>query len=149
MRLTVLFLRRKTILCLSYKKLRGAMLLLHDYVKNYDSEIFANECEHFLKILFLKKCFDISEIIFNYNQTIDKISHWNLRPITINITTKHYYKNITNWFSCKKTLCSNSFLGLLFVYWTLMYNEKNKHYFLVTPSDLFMNPFLSKSKWFL
>ena len=54
------------------------MLLLHDYVKNYGSE---------------------GQIIFNYNQTIDKISHRNLKPITINITTKHYYKNIASCFS--------------------------------------------------
>ena len=57
------------------------MLLLHDYVKNYGSE---------------------DQIIFNYNQTIDKISHWNLKPRTINITTKHYYKNVASWFSWKK-----------------------------------------------
>ena len=35
-RLTVLFLRRKTIL--SCKNLRKAMLLVYDYVQNYDSE---------------------------------------------------------------------------------------------------------------
>ena len=42
--------------------------------------------EHFLKMLFFETFFDISNMIFNYNQTIDKISHWNLKPITINIT---------------------------------------------------------------
>ena len=31
-------LERKTILCLKYKNLRRAILLLHDYVKNYSSE---------------------------------------------------------------------------------------------------------------
>ena len=36
---------------------------------------------------FLKKCFDISRIILSCNQTIDQISHWNLKPITIKITT--------------------------------------------------------------
>ena len=41
------------------------MLLLYDYVKNYDSE----DLRH------LKKCFDVSKVIFNYNQMIDKISH--------------------------------------------------------------------------
>ena len=37
-RLTVLFLRRKTILWLSYKNLRGAVLLLHDYAKIHGLE---------------------------------------------------------------------------------------------------------------
>ena len=46
-------------------------------------------------------------------------------------------------FHRKKTLSSNSFRGLLFVYWTLTYSEKNGHYFLVTSRELFMKPFLS------
>ena len=71
------------------------MLLLHDYVKNYGSE---------------------DQIIFNYNQTIDKISHWNLKPGTINITTKHYYKNIASWFSWKKKRFVQIRFGVFFLF---------------------------------
>ena len=60
---------------------------------------------------------------------------------SINITTKI----LEAGFHVKKTLSSNSFWGLLFVCWTLKYNEKNRHYFLVTSSKLFMKPFLSRS----
>ena len=40
-----------------------------------------------LKYSFLKKCFDIPKIIFNYNQTTDKIYHWILKSITIYTVT--------------------------------------------------------------
>ena len=72
-----------------------------------------------LKNTFLKKCFDISKIIFKNNQTIDKISHWNLklvtRSITTNITIKilHLVCIATGFHVKRKTLSSNSFLGLL------------------------------------
>ena len=54
-RLTVLFLRRTSILCLSCKHL----LLLYDYIKYYYPEDLKHlqmndkNCEHFLRILFL------------------------------------------------------------------------------------------------
>ena len=74
-------------------------LLLHQYYQIIKKSVHKTQ-------LYVK-------IIFNYNQTTDKISHCNLKLITININIqKHYYKNIANWFLCKKTLSLNSVFTL-------------------------------------
>ena len=77
-----------------------------------------------------EKNVNTSKFLFNYNHAVDKIFPCTLKPAAIKLNTKYYYKNIANWLSCKKTLCSNSFLGLQFVYWTITYSEKIRHCFL-------------------
>ena len=73
--------------------------------KKYDSEGLRH----------LKKCFDVSKIIFNYNQMIDKISHWNLKLITRNITTNITTKILQTGFHVKKRRVQVSF-GVFFLF---------------------------------
>ena len=68
-----------------------------------------------LKNTFLRKCFDISNTIFNYNQTIDKVSYSNLKPITINVTSNIALEILQTGFHVKKPLISNSLWSLFFV----------------------------------
>ena len=146
MKLTELYLRKKNHSFFKLLIFRETMLLLYDYVGNSGSE----NLKH---LQMNNKNMDTSYECFLKCSNIFKIDRWrskywqnsplNFKPKLKTLLQKYIYKNNAKWFLCKNMLCSNLFQDLPYVYWA--FAKKFKHYFLVIPSEFFMNSTLSKS----